>query len=100
MIAPCGNPTNANRFGVVPAAVRAHAVPAGLIASSSGSAMLAPIPFKTIRREICFLDIYMSYLRYLLMTLFTCNLTRDLTLKLRRPSHPELIAANNSLDES
>jgi hypothetical protein len=56
MIAPCGKPTNAKRFGAVPAAVFAVAVAAGLIASSSGSAMLAPTPFKTARREMCFLN--------------------------------------------
>ena len=39
MIAPCGKPTKANRFGVEPAGVCAHAVAAGFIASSSGSAM-------------------------------------------------------------
>ena len=64
MMAPCGKPTKANRFGVEPAAVWAHAVAAGFIASSSGSAMLAPTPFSTVRRETCFLNTYMSYLRY------------------------------------
>src|SRR6187200_1511456 len=54
MIAPCGKPMKANRFGVEPAAVCAHAVAAGFIASSSGSAMVAPTPFSTVQREICF----------------------------------------------
>jgi hypothetical protein len=44
------------RFGGVPAAVFAHTVAEGLIASSSGSAMLAPTPFNTVRREMCFLN--------------------------------------------
>src|SRR5262245_32065095 len=35
------------------AAVAASAVPAGIIASSSGSAIEAPAPFKTVRRERC-----------------------------------------------
>ena len=64
MIAPCGKPTKANRFGVEPAGVCAHAVAAGFIASSSGSAMVAPTPFSTVRREMCFLDKYMASLRY------------------------------------
>jgi hypothetical protein len=54
----------ASRFGVEPAAVAAQAVAAGLIASRSGSAMLAPTPFSTVRRDTCFLNTYMSYLRY------------------------------------
>jgi hypothetical protein len=62
MIAPCGNPTKAKRFGVEPAGVCAHAVAAGLIASSSGSATLAPTPFNTVRREMCFLNRVMSFL--------------------------------------
>ena len=66
MTAPCGKPTKANRFGVEPAAVCAHAVVAGLIASRSGNAMLAPMPFNTVRRETCFLLLYISFLRYLL----------------------------------
>src|ERR1043165_9670448 len=56
--APCGNPTNAKRFGAVPAAVCAHAVAAGVIASRSGSAMVAPTPLSTARREMCFCDRY------------------------------------------
>jgi hypothetical protein len=56
MIAPCGNPMNAKRFGAEPAGVAAHAVAAGFIASSSGSAILAPTPFNIVRREMCFLN--------------------------------------------
>ena len=41
-------------FGVAPAGVCAHAVAAGFIASSSGSAMDAPTPLSTVRREMCF----------------------------------------------
>ena len=59
MTAPCGNPMKAKRFGAEPAAVCAHAVAAGFIASRSGSAMLAPTPFNTARRETCFLKTYM-----------------------------------------
>src|SRR5262245_39282507 len=54
MMAPCGNSTKASRFGVAPAALCAHAVAAGCIASRSGSAMAAPTPFNTRRRETCF----------------------------------------------
>ncbi len=57
MIAPCGKPMNANRFGAVPAAVFANAIAAGLIASRSGSAMPAPTPFRIVRREMCFCEI-------------------------------------------
>src|SRR6185503_413273 len=35
------------------AAVCANAVPAGIIASSSGSAIVAPAPFNTVRRDKC-----------------------------------------------
>ena len=49
-----------SRFGVLPAGVCAHAVAAGFIASSSGSAIVAPTPFSTVRREMCFFDRYMS----------------------------------------
>src|SRR5919197_537428 len=51
---PCGTKRPTNRgFGL--AAVCASAVAAGTIASSSGSASVAPAPFKTVRREMCFL---------------------------------------------
>jgi hypothetical protein len=63
MMAPCGNPTKAKRLGVEPAAVCAHAVAAGFIASRSGSAMLAPTPFNTARRETCFLNTNIESLR-------------------------------------
>src|ERR1700722_11978531 len=63
MMAPCGNPTKASRFGAEPAAVLAHAVAAGFIASRNGSAIVAPTPFKTMRREMCFWDKYISCLR-------------------------------------
>src|SRR5688500_10661174 len=42
------------------AAVFASAVFAGIIASSNGSAMLAPTPFRTVRRDKCFLVINMA----------------------------------------
>src|SRR6185436_8934729 len=60
MIAPCGKAMKAKRFGVLPAAVCAIAVAAGTMDSRSGSAMVAPIPCRTVRREICFLDMNMS----------------------------------------
>ena len=63
MIAPCGKPTKANRFGAEPAAVFAIAVAAGLIASMSGSAIVAPTPFNTVRREMCFLNRVIFVLR-------------------------------------
>ena len=59
MIAPCGKPTKAKRFGVFPAGVSAHAVAAGIMESRSGSPMVAPTPFKTVRRAMCFLDMNM-----------------------------------------
>ena len=47
---PCTISMQTNRtFGAA-----ADARPAGVIASSSGSAMLAPRPFRTVRRERCF----------------------------------------------
>ena len=45
-----------------PAAVLAKTVLAGIIASSSGSAMVTPTPFRTARRETCFFEIYMCVL--------------------------------------
>ena len=42
-------------FGVGAAAVCASAVRAGIIASSKGSAMVAPMPRSTVRRDRCFL---------------------------------------------
>src|SRR6478736_8997792 len=41
------------------AAVFASAVAAGIIASSSGSATAAPVPFSTVRRERCLRVMYM-----------------------------------------
>ena len=38
-----------------------YGVAAGFIASSSGSAMLAPMPLRTARREMCFLNRYMAF---------------------------------------
>ena len=52
--APCGKYTKPRRV-LTAAAVCAHAVCAGIIASSSGSAMVAPAPFRTVRRDRCFL---------------------------------------------
>src|SRR4051794_2906540 len=81
MMAPCGNPTKASRFGLDPDAVLAHAVAAGFIASRSGSAIVAPTPFNTARREMCFWDKYMSDLRQIA--------DRD-TLELRPTAKPPL----------
>src|SRR5690606_6433083 len=53
--APCGKYTKARR-GLGAAAVFARAVPAGIIASSRGSAIAAPAPFRTVRRDRCFLE--------------------------------------------
>src|SRR5215831_17011163 len=53
MIAPCGRYTNPRRaFGF--ATVLASTVPAGTIASSSGSANEAPAAFRNVRRCRCF----------------------------------------------
>ena len=84
MIAPCGKPTKAKRFGVLPAGVCAHAVAAGIIASRSGSAMVAPIPCKTVRREMCFLDMNMCRLliTYLLALCTGCGTRRILNCSL------------------
>jgi len=54
MTAPWGKYTNTMR-GLPAAAVFASAMPAGIIASSSGSETLAPMPRRTVRRERCFL---------------------------------------------
>jgi hypothetical protein len=62
MIAPCGKPMKANRFGGAPAAVCAKAVAAGLMASRSGNAIVAPTPFRTARRETCCLNTNIAYL--------------------------------------
>ena len=43
-----------------PAAVFANTVLAGTIASSNGSAMVTPMPFRTARRDTCFFEMYMS----------------------------------------
>jgi hypothetical protein len=39
-----------------PAADYANAVPAGTKASSSGSATVTPIPYRTARRDRCFFE--------------------------------------------
>ena len=97
MIAPCGNPTKANRFGVEPAAVWAHAVAAGFIASRSGSAMVAPTPFNTVRRETCFLNMYIV----VSPLPFADIRRRPLCSRrgLRHPAHPELFAPHDRLDQ-
>src|SRR5690606_8235225 len=51
--APCGKYTKPSRRPGV-AAVFASAVPAGTIASSNGSAIDAPAPRSTVRRDRCF----------------------------------------------
>ena len=51
--------------GVGFAAVSASAVAAGIMASSSGSAMAAPTPCSTVRRERCFrADEHVDLLQY------------------------------------
>src|SRR5690606_14239306 len=52
--APWGKYTKPRR-GLMAAAVFASAVCAGIIASSNGSAIAAPAPCRTVRRERCFL---------------------------------------------
>src|SRR5579863_1284251 len=68
---PCGTKQPTNR-GLGVAAVCAWAVEAGIIASSSGSASVTPLPFKTVRREMCFLVINIaavfSYLLQLMLS--------------------------------
>src|SRR5690606_30691049 len=51
--APCGKYTKP-RQGRAAAAVFASAVPAGIIASSNGSAIEAPAPCNSVRRDKCF----------------------------------------------
>src|SRR5258708_22194058 len=46
----------------LPSAVFAHAVPAGTIASRNGSAIVTPIPLRTVRRDRAFFVRYMSKL--------------------------------------
>ena len=58
---PCGTKQPTNR-GVGFAAVCASAVAAGIIESSSGSASVAPAPFRIVRREMCFFEMNMFYL--------------------------------------
>src|SRR6185295_5173004 len=57
--APCGMYTKPRR-GWMAAAVFAKAVLAGIIASNSGSEMATPAPFRSVRRERCFLVRNMS----------------------------------------
>src|SRR6188472_2749990 len=100
MMAPCGKPMKAIRFGGAPAGVAAHAVADGFIASSSGSAMVAPTPLRTVRREMCFFDRNMSPLPFkpwLRTTLLPGR--RRLGLRHRDPTHPELIASNHCLHQ-
>ncbi|MND00296.1 hypothetical protein D3C83_188540 [compost metagenome] len=66
MIAPCGKPMKARRFGVWPAAVWAKAVAAGFMASSRGRAMAVPTPRSTARRERCFFVMNIGFLRWIL----------------------------------
>src|SRR5688572_29333219 len=53
MMAPCGKYTNAIR-GAAFAAVNASSVRAGIMASSSGRATVAPMPRRKVRRSRCF----------------------------------------------
>src|SRR5438093_10887498 len=57
---PCTISMHTSRIFDDPAAVLAHAVPAGSIASRNGNATVTPIPFRTVRRETCFFGMYMS----------------------------------------
>src|SRR5581483_3077651 len=50
---PCGTKQPTNR-GLGLAAVCASATPAGIMASSSGRARVAPAPRRTVRRDMCF----------------------------------------------
>src|SRR5262245_61525445 len=50
---PCGTKQPTNR-GFPAAAVCASAVAAGIIASRSGRASVAPAPLRTVRRGMCF----------------------------------------------
>src|SRR4029077_12604705 len=96
MIAPCGKPIKASRFGDAPAAVCAHAVAAGFIASRSGSAMVAPTPFNTVRRVTCFLNTYSALSPLLIPDARAAGPTRS---GLRYPAHPELLAPHDRLDQ-
>jgi hypothetical protein len=96
---------NASRFGGAPAGVAANAVAAGFIASSSGSAIVAPTPLSTIRREMCFRDKYIviSVTGDLKVGLYNLLPTTDKLVRRRHgwwhPPHSELLAANDALDQ-
>ena len=92
-VTACGNPTKASRFGDDPAAVSAHAVAAGFIASRSGSAIVAPTPFNTVRRATCFLKYDTAGLR--LFRLFPGHRAARST----HTPHPELFALDDRLDD-
>jgi hypothetical protein len=53
---PCTISIAARR--TLPAAVLANTVRAGAIASRNGSAIVTPMPRRTVRREMCFCVIY------------------------------------------
>jgi hypothetical protein len=53
MTQPCGMYTLANRARGAPAAL-AERIPAGIMDSRNGSAMAAPAPRRTVRRDRCF----------------------------------------------
>src|SRR6186713_2656697 len=56
------------------AAVCARAVPAGIIASSSGSAIVTPAPRRKVRRDKCFFVMNMCFLLLGLRVLEWCAL--------------------------
>src|SRR5688572_359776 len=81
MIAPCGKYTNSIR-GVALAAVAASAVPAGSMASNSGSAIVAPMPRRNVRRFRCFFEMNMAPLR---SVTYRCGIGRQRAI--RREPH-------------
>src|ERR1041385_340244 len=99
MIAPWGKPTKARRFGGFLAGVSAHAVAAGIMASTSGSAIVAPTPCRTRRRGMCFFDKNMESPYFRAQRPVPFLLPRTLhRLRLRYAAHAELIALYYSLN--
>ena len=78
------------------AAVCAHAVPAGIMASSNGNASAAPPLFSNVRRGIAFFvrNIALTFYTYLLLALFYLLID---VLNFRRWAFPFVVIGSNAL---
>src|SRR6266508_3318760 len=92
---PCTISMHTRRIFLFAAAAR-RTLRAGTIASRNGSARVAPMPFRTVRRGSCL------FVMYIASVSFACVLTRGAVGCLRlhlRLRHPERGAVDDAEDE-